>query len=249
MSQTSQSQSPHILVVDDEEHLAIGIKFNLEAEGFQVTTVGNGPEALAALDSDSKTVDLVVLDLMLPGMSGYEVCEQLRASGNFMPVLMLSARTLTEDKTRGFDAGANQYLVKPFELEELLSRIKNLLSQHRHQQQLELLKPELTEFEFGNAIINFKTYEAHVGGEPVRLTQLQLKMLKYFVEHEGEVIPRSELLEKVWELPGHVSTRAPDQVLRQLRKAFEPDSANPVHFLTIRDAGYRFLKIAQSDAG
>lgn len=236
------SENPHILVVDDEEHLAIGIKFNLEAEGFLVTTVGNGPEALAALESKSQPIDLIVLDLMLPGMSGYEVCEQLRASGNFMPVLMLSARTLTEDKTRGFDVGANQYLVKPFELEELLSRIKNLLAQHRQQKQLEISRPELSEVEFGSARVNFKTYEAHVGEEPIRLTQLQLKLLKYFVEHEGEVIPRSEILEKVWELPGHVNTRAPDQVLRQLRKTFEPDPANPVHFLTIRDAGYRFVK-------
>lgn len=240
------SDSPHILVVDDEEHLAIGIKFNLEAEGFQVTTVGSGPAALAAIESTEQPVELIVLDLMLPGMSGYEVCEQLRASGNFMPVLMLSARTLTEDKTRGFEAGANQYLVKPFELEELLARIKNLLAQHRQQQQLEIARPELVEVEFGEAKVNFKTYEASNGDDPVRLTQLQLKMLKYFVEHEGEVIPRSEILEKVWELPGHVSTRAPDQVLRQLRKAFEPDAANPVHFLTIRDAGYRFVKAGGS---
>lgn len=236
------SESPHILVVDDEEHLAIGIKFNLEAEGFSVTTAGNGPEALGLLESAPKPIDLIVLDLMLPGMSGYEVCEQLRASGNFMPVLMLSARTLTEDKTRGFDVGANQYLVKPFELEELLSRIKNLLAQHRQQQQLESSRTELNEYEFGDAKINFKTYEAWLADDPVRLTQLQLKMLKYFVEHEGDVIPRSEILEKVWELPGHVNTRAPDQVLRQLRKAFEPDPANPVYFLTIRDAGYRFVK-------
>ena len=173
------SESPHILVVDDEEHLAIGIKFNLEAEGFRVTTAGNGPEALGHLDSDSQPVDLVVLDLMLPGMSGYEVCEHLRASGNFMPVLMLSARTLTEDKTRGFDVGANQYLVKPFELEELLSRIKNLLAQYRQQQQLEVARPEFTEVEFGSAKINFKTYEAFAEDEPVRLTQLQLRMLKW----------------------------------------------------------------------
>ncbi|QEG21453.1 response regulator transcription factor [Mariniblastus fucicola] len=236
------SDSPHILVVDDEEHLAIGIKFNLEAEGFQVSTAGNGPEALALLDSAQRPIDLIVLDLMLPGMSGYEVCEQLRASGNFMPVLMLSARTLTEDKTRGFDVGANQYLVKPFELEELLSRIKNLLAQHRHQQQMEIARPDVTEFEFGDAKINFKTHEAKVADEPIRMTQLQLKLLKYFIEHEGEVVPRSEILENVWELPGHVNTRAPDQVLRQLRKAFEPDPANPVYFLTIRDAGYRFVK-------
>ncbi len=238
------SESPHILVVDDEEHLAIGIKFNLEAEGFSVSTAGNGPEALSLLESAQQKVDLIVLDIMMPGMSGYEVCEQLRASGEFMPVLMLSARTLSEDRTRGFDVGANQYLVKPFELEELLSRIKNLLAQHR---QVEIAKPEMTDFEFGAAKINFKTHEAHCNGEAIRLTQLQLKLLKYFFEHEGEVIPRSDILEEVWELPGHVNTRAPDQVLRHLRKAFEPDPANPIYFLTIRDAGYRFVKAGQTE--
>ena len=118
----------HILVVDDEEHLAVGIKFNLEAEGFRVTTASDGPSALAAIENDDDAVDLVVLDLMMPGMSGYEVCERIRNSGRHMPVLMLSARTLSEDRTQGFDVGANQYMVKPFELDELISRIKNLLA-------------------------------------------------------------------------------------------------------------------------
>ena len=118
----------HILVVDDEEHLAVGIKFNLEAEGFQVTVATSGIEAMNAVESVD-AIDLIVLDLMLPGMSGYEICEQLRESGHHMPVLMLSARTLSEDRTRGFDVGANQYMVKPFELQELISRIKNLLGQ------------------------------------------------------------------------------------------------------------------------
>jgi two-component system OmpR family response regulator len=240
------SESPHILVVDDEEHLAIGIKFNLEAEGFSVSTAANGPEALKLVEADDPSVDLVVLDIMLPGMSGYEVCDQIRASGKQMPILMLSARTLSEDRTRGFDVGANQYLVKPFELDELLSRIKNLLSQSRPQAIAN--KFEVSEYEFSNVKINFKTHEARVDDAAVRLTQLQLRMLRYFIEHEGEVVPRNEILEQVWELPGHVNTRAPDQVLRQLRKAFEPDPANPIHFLTIRDAGYRFVKDGIADA-
>ena len=120
----------HILVVEDEEHLAVGIKYNLEAEGFQVTAVGNGLVALQAIENEALPVDLIVLDLMLPGMSGYEVCERVRQAGKRMPILMLSARTLSEDRTRGFEVGASQYLVKPFELEELLARIKNLLSQN-----------------------------------------------------------------------------------------------------------------------
>ena len=129
---------PHILVVEDEEHLAIGIKYNLEAEGYQVTTAGDGPTALKKIedggDIDGDTyggVDLVVLDLMLPGMSGYEVCERLRERGHDIPVLILSARTLSEDRTRGFDVGADQYLMKPFDLDELLSRVKGLLAARR----------------------------------------------------------------------------------------------------------------------
>lgn len=228
----------HILVVDDERHLAVGIKFNLEAEGYQVTVAASGPAALQIASDDTHPVDLIVLDLMLPGMSGYEVCEQLRDAGKQMPILMLSARTLSEDRSRGFDVGANQYMVKPFELQELISRIKNLLGQSNHGNQ----GKDLGLFEFANAKINFKTYEVSVGDKPVRLTQLQIKALKYFAENEGEVISRHQLLEDVWELPGHVTTRAPDQILRQLRKTFEPNPSKPIHFLTIRDAGYRFVR-------
>ncbi len=239
----------HILLVEDEEHIAFGIKFNLEAEGFQVTTVGNGPAALRVVDDAETPVDLIVLDLMLPGMSGYEVCEQIRDSGRHMPVLMLSARTLSEDRTRGFDVGANQYLVKPFELEELISRIKNLLSQFNGRPPVSKSNSnELVEYEFGNAKINFATYEVTVSDEPVRLTQLQMKTLRYFIENEGQVIPRNRLLEDVWEMPGHMNTRAPDQVLRQLRKTFEVDPAKPLHFLTIRDAGYRFVRLPIQDS-
>ncbi len=229
----------HILVVDDESHLAVGIKFNLEAEGYTVTVASNGPMALQIASDDTNPVDLIVLDLMLPGMSGYEVCEQLRDAGKQMPVLMLSARTLSEDRSRGFDVGANQYMVKPFELPELISRIKNLLGQANHGPQA---VKEIGSYEFADAKINFDTYEVTVGKKPVRLTQLQIKALKYFAQNEGKVISRHQLLEDVWELPGHVTTRAPDQILRQLRKTFEPNPSKPVHFLTIRDAGYRFVK-------
>ena len=233
----------HILVVDDEEHLAVGIKFNLEAEGFRVTTAADGPQALATIENDTDNVDLVVLDLMMPGMSGYEVCEQIRNSGRHMPVLMLSARTLSEDRTHGFDVGANQYMVKPFELDELISRIKNLLAMFNETTaRFGQAEGDLKLYEFANVKINFQTYEISVNDQPVRLTQLQLRVLKYFIEREGVVVPRPQLLEDVWELPGHINTRAPDQVIRQLRKTFEPNPAKPVHLVTIRDAGYRFLK-------
>jgi len=185
---------------------------------------------------------------MLPQMSGYEVCEKVRRKGCGMPILMLSARTLSEDRTRGFDVGANQYMVKPFELDELLSRIKNLLAQANPQTDAASGSSTngsgtLDQFEFGNSKINFKTYQVEVAGSPVRLTDLQIRVLKYFISRQGEVIPRSQLLEDVWEMPGNMNTRAPDQILRQLRKTFEPNPSRPVHFLTIRDAGYRFVAV------
>jgi len=239
----------HILLVEDEDHLAAGIKYNLEAEGYRVTNVGDGPTAMKLIEMDAKAVDLVILDLMLPGMSGYDVCENLRAAGNDMPVLILSARTLTEDRTRAFDVGADQYLTKPFELEEFLSRINALLAAHRRRTEREAASPAaLATYQFGDAKINFESFEVSVGDQPVRMTRLELKLLQYFAEHEGRVIPRTELLENVWNLAGDVRTRAPDQFIRRLRKIFEPDPARPRHFITIRDAGYRFLAAGDEEA-
>lgn len=232
----------HIIVVEDEEHLVHGIRYNLEAEGYRVTTFGDGPPAIEYLNQQVGEVDLVILDLMLPGMSGYAVCETLRAAGHLMPVLILSARTLTEDRTRGFEAGADQYMMKPFDLEEFLSRIKGLLAR-AHGRGAASMAPvgRVSEFEFAESRVNFETFEVEVRGEPVRMTQKEIKLLQYFVENEGRVIPRVELLENVWEMPGTITTRAPDQFIRRLRKTFEPDPAKPRHFLTIRDAGYRFV--------
>jgi two-component system OmpR family response regulator len=234
--------SKHILVVEDEEHLATGIKYNLDAEGYRVTIVGDGPSALRFIEENPDGVDLVILDLMLPGMSGYAVCEALRADQKHMPVLILSARTLSEDRTRGFDVGADQYLMKPFDLDEFLSRVKSLLTLYsrRAGHGSERADPGGW-FQFGNARINFDTFQVTVQGEPVRMTQLEMKLLRYFVDNQGRVIPRRELLENVWEMPGHVHTRAPDQFIRRLRKVFEAEPARPQHFLTIRDAGYRFV--------
>jgi len=233
--------SNHILIVEDEDHLAKGMKYNLEAEGYRVTAVGDGPTALRFVEKHPD-VDLIILDLMLPGMSGYSVCESLRETGGNMPVLILSARTLAEDRARGFDVGANQYMMKPFDLDEFLSRVKNLLRLHRAKTASE--EPPATRsapFEFAGARIDFDSFEVNVRGETVRMTQLEMRLLRYFVENEGRVIPRHELLENVWEMPGNIATRAPDQFIRRLRKTFEPDPARPRHILTVRDAGYRFV--------
>jgi two-component system OmpR family response regulator len=231
-----------ILVVEDEEHLSTIVRFNLEADGYEVITVGDGPTALRVMEEQGDAVDLIILDLMLPGMSGYSVCESLRAAGKTTPILVLSARTLTEDRTRAFDSGADQYMMKPFDLDEFLSRVKNLLA--RYNPRTESSGPpqgKVLRLEFADARVNFNTYEVEVGGEPVRMTSLEIKLLQYFVENEGRVIPRSELLENVWNMPGNINTRAPDQFIRRLRKTFEPNPAKPRHFVTVRDAGYRFL--------
>jgi len=237
----TRMKKPHILVVEDESHLAVGIKFNLEREGYRVTTVGDGPSALEVVNRRGDPVDVIVLDLMLPKMSGYAVCESLRASGNATPVLILTARTLTEDRIRGFDVGANQYLTKPFDLGELLSRVRNLLAMTRRPPvEPEREFGELDTVAFGDARIDFRSFEARVGDQGVRLTRLEMRLLQYFAEHPGRVVSRAELLERVWNTSSQVTTRAVDQFVMRLRKAFEPDSASPRYFLTVRDAGYRF---------
>lgn len=236
----------HILVVEDEQHLAVGIKYNLEAEGYRVTTVSDGASALKLLQEPDSDIDLVILDLMLPGMSGYQVCETLRQQGEDMPVLILSARTLTEDRTRGFDVGADQYLNKPFDLDELLSRVNSLLTLYdrRAGRAVERVGAAIripATYSFGDAVVNFETYEVTVSGKPVKLTELEMKLLRYFIEHQGRVIRREELLVQVWDLPASLNTRAVDQFISRLRKIFEPDLARPRYFLTLRDAGYRFV--------
>ena len=242
------AKQQHILVVEDEEHLATGIKYNLEVEGYRVTAVADGPSALAVLETNAIDVELVILDLMLPGMSGYAVCESLRARDKRLPVLILSARTLAEDRARGFDVGANQYLTKPFDLDEFLSRVRNLLALHGARGQEPADEPDhISELAFGNARANFETFEVTVGDRQVRLTQLEMSLLRYFAENEGRVIPRHELLKSVWGLSGDLNTRAPDQFIRRLRKTFEPDPAQPKHFLTVRDAGYRFVADPDAD--
>ncbi|HEY1066229.1 MAG TPA: response regulator transcription factor [Pirellulales bacterium] len=239
----------HILVVEDEHHLAFGIKYNLEAEGYRVTVHGDGPSALAALEANDPAIDLVVLDLMLPGMSGYAVCEKLRAAGNEIPVLILSARTLSEDRTRGFEVGADQYLNKPFDLDELLSRVKNLLIRFERRTSLREDRPKEVGdvYDFGKTRVNFVTYETVVGGEPLRLTNMEMQLLRFFIDNEGRVLSREVLLEKVWGHETIPTTRTVDNFIMRFRRYFEDDPSHPKHFLSVRGAGYRF--VAKPDPG
>jgi two-component system OmpR family response regulator len=237
-----------ILIVEDEQHIAFGIKFNLEAEGYDAHVVGDGPTALELVENDPQGFELVILDLMLPGMSGYAVCEGLRRTGNEIPVLMLSARTLVEDRIRGYDVGANQYLQKPFELDELLSMVRNLLSRRAKAPAGEPAPENGTVYEFGRAQVNFDTYLVTVDGKHIRLTHTEMKLLRYFVEHEGLVVTRSQLLEHVWGMSHSPTTRTVDNFIVNLRKYFEIDPASPRHFLSVRGAGYRFVAAGQESA-
>jgi two-component system OmpR family response regulator len=248
---TSNGMSPcsgksRILIVEDEQHLAMGLRFNLEAEGYHVSVAKDGPQALAYFQNKvPRDLDLVILDVMLPRMSGYAVCQEIRQMGNRIPVLMLTARNLPEDRTRGFEVGTDQYLSKPFDLEELLARVRNLLSRNGqvdescHEDTGQVADPL---FSFGDAQVNFNTFEATVDNQSIHLTALEMKLLRYFVSHAGRVLSRQELLEEVWNLSGTLQTRVPDQFIRRLRKHFEKDPSRPKHFLTIRDAGYRFVR-------
>jgi len=241
---------PHILVVEDEQHLAFGIKFNLEAEGYTVTVAGDGSSALDLVSAAAPPVDLVVLDVMLPGMSGYAVCETIRGRGITLPVVMLTARTLVEDRIRGFDSGTDVYLQKPFDLEELLSVIRSLLSRRgRDERPMEPAEPSMAApLRFGSAEVNFDTWEASCRGAPVKLTSLEMKLLKYLVQHEGKVVTRDELLTKVWGMNRPPATRTVDTFMLNLRKTFEDDPSRPVHFLSVRGAGYRFLSAPEAPA-
>ncbi|AMV30734.1 Alkaline phosphatase synthesis transcriptional regulatory protein PhoP [Pirellula sp. SH-Sr6A] len=232
-----------ILVVEDEKHIGTLVKYNLEAEGYRVTLVEDGPTALKLLRADPYAFDLIILDLMLPGMSGYAVCETLRNEKVMVPVLILSARSLSEDRTRGFDCGANQYLTKPFDLDELLARAKNLMRLYPQQstKPMETAGTKLNAIRFGRATINFDTYEVVVDDKDVKMTHKELQLLRYFAENEGRVISRQELLAEVWDMSGDMQTRSVDQFMLRLRRIFELDPAKPKHFLTVRDAGYRFV--------
>lgn len=239
-------QKPHILVVEDELNLAVGIRYSLEHENYDVTLVHDGSEALELVLKHPDDFDVLVLDIMLPGCNGYSICSEAREHGILTPIMFLSARTLPEDKARGFDVGANQYLSKPFELEEFLARVRNMLKFQKLQGTKAPPKPHgdpslPTEMTIGQGVVNFDTMEVRTQKKTLKLTYLEISLLKHFVQNPDRLIPKEELLEKVWKMPGVMNTRAPDQFILRLRKMFETDPTHPKIFLTHRNAGYRFV--------
>jgi two-component system, OmpR family, alkaline phosphatase synthesis response regulator PhoP len=233
-----------ILVVEDEQHLADGLRYNLEAEQYAVDLVDNGEEALRRLTAEPSRYDLVILDVMLPGMDGFTVATQLRAARRFVPVLMLTARGRSEDVLRGFGAGADDYLPKPFELPILLSRVRGLLRRHEwfREEAAAPAEPAVAaEFSFGDKSIDFEQLEVRVGDKRMPLTLMEASLLRYFVQHEGTPVPRKEILEKVWGVHEDTDTRAIDNFIVRLRRYIEEEPSNPRHLQTVRGVGYRFV--------
>ena len=226
-----------VLVVEDEQHLAEGLRFNLEAEGFEVTVRETGEEALAEFEGKTPGFDLLVLDVMLPGIDGFEVIRRLREARHFLPTLMLTARSRPDDVVKGIAAGADDYLAKPFDLGVLIARIKGLM---RRREWLATSADAPTEsVAINGRLIHFKTLEIEVEGERQPLTLLEVNLLKYLIEHEGEVVSRAELLDKVWQVQSDTDTRAIDNFIVRLRKYIETDPAHPECLLTVRGVGYR----------
>jgi two-component system alkaline phosphatase synthesis response regulator PhoP len=240
----ARSVAQRVLIVEDEQHLAEVLRFNLEAEGFDAEVLDNGDRALARLLDPAQHFDLVVLDVMLPGKDGFAVVSELRHRKNFVPVLMLTARGRPEDVLNGFAAGADDYLAKPTELAILLARIDGLL--RRSAWSLATSAPEArTEpqhdrFTFSGKTIDFDTLELTVGVRTLQLTLMEANLLRYLVDHEGKAISRKTMLEQVWGLHEDTDTRAIDNFIVRLRRYIETEPGKPKHLLTVRGVGYRF---------
>jgi two-component system, OmpR family, alkaline phosphatase synthesis response regulator PhoP len=234
-----------ILVVEDEDHLAEGLRFNLVAEQHDVEVVDTGEAALARLFADPTGFDLVILDVMLPGIAGFGVVAELRRAGQFVPVLMLTARGRAEDVLRGFESGADDYLPKPFELPILIARVRGLL-RRREWFRLGLERQPAaarvsSRFTFRERTIDFEQLEIQMGDKIMPLTLMEASLLRFFVEHEGRTVSRKTILEKVWGVREDTDTRAIDNFVVRLRRYLEDEPANPRHLQTVRGIGYRFV--------
>jgi DNA-binding response OmpR family regulator len=233
-----------ILLVEDESHLAVGLQFNLETEGHQVEVAESGERALARLVAQP-ALDLVVLDVMLPGCDGFHVATEMRRQGQLTPVLMLTARGHAEDVLKGFAAGADDYLPKPFELSIFLARVHGLLRrwQWMHEARLAPTGADAPpdRFGFGACVIDFDELVLTRGADRLALTAMEARLLRYFVQHRGRTVSRKSILEDVWEVHEDTDTRAIDNFVVRLRRYIEEDPSTPRHLVTVRGVGYRFL--------
>lgn len=242
-----------VLVVEDEAHLAQGLRFNLEAEGYAAEVVGDGEAATNRLLAQHENFDVVVLDIMLPGKDGFSVVSELRAARNYVPVLMLTARGRPEDVLKGFASGADDYLAKPFDLSILLARLQGLLrrsewmrgqaggAKKTDKQTDAASVGDFGTFSFAGKTIDFGALELRSGDSTIHLTLMESELLRHLVRNDGHVVSRKQILEEVWGLHEDTDTRAIDNFIVRLRRYLEDDPANPRHLLTVRGVGYRFL--------
>jgi len=229
-----------ILVVEDETHLAEGLQFNLEAEGYAVEIAADGAAALDQLASHGP-FDLLILDLMLPRVSGFEVLRRTRAAGDFVPILILTAKDDAQDRVRGLEDGADDYLCKPFRLSELLARARGLLRRRRWDGVSEPFEGPRS-VRIGEVTVRFDRFELQTPRGVVRLTTREMGLLRALVDREGEALTRGELLESVWGLRPETRTRVVDSFIVRLRRHLEPDPARPRYIVSVRGHGYRLLR-------
>ncbi len=231
----------HVLVVEDERHLADGLRFNLEAEGYEVTAVETGEAAIELVSAGEPAFDVVVLDVMLPGKDGFEVVAELRQAGRFVPTLILTARGHPDDVLRGFAAGADDFLTKPFDLAILIARIRGLLRRRDWLRASVNSAASRDTFSFEGRLFSYDLRELRVRDKVLPLTLMEANLLRYLIEHEGRPVSRKEMLEEVWGLHEDTDTRAIDNFIVRLRRYIEDDPARPRHLLTVRGLGYRFV--------
>lgn len=232
---SEQSNDKKILLVEDEESLAIGLEYNLSEEGFDVTLAKDGKQALA--EFNDKVFDLIVLDVMIPYLDGFEVARHIRAKDPQMPILILTARTSTEDRVKGLELGVDDYLTKPFHLEELILRIKGMLKRKMWYKSISDIK---NKYKVDDIEIDFEQLSLIVGSKSKPLTVHEGMLLKYIIENKNRIISRKELLENVWQINSEIETRTVDTFIARLRKLMEKDPTHPVHIKSVRGAGYMF---------
>lgn len=225
-----------ILLVEDEETLAIGLEYNLTEEGYSVKTAKDGREAINMYECEQ--FDLIILDIMLPYLNGFEVAEFIRERSPQLPILMLTAKTGFNDKIKGLELGADDYITKPFHLQELLLRIKGMLKRKMWYKNVTRLNPV---YEFGSNKINFDNMNCSTDKEKIKLTYIEAMVLKYLIDRKNAVVTRKELLENVWHVNPDIETRTVDNFIGRLRKYFEPDPANPIFIKSVRGVGYMFV--------
>jgi len=237
-----------ILVVEDEAHLAEGLRFNLEAEGYSVRVSNNGEEALKLLLKERPGFDALVLDVMLPGKDGFAVARALRAASNYIPLLMLTARSRPEDVLKGFESGADDYLPKPFNLAILIARVGSLLRRKTWQNQPPAASKSAASaedsqqiFRFGDKTFDFQNLRLQVGEKSVQLTLMESQLLRYLIQNTGHPVSRKAILEDVWDLHEDTDTRAIDNFIVRLRRYIEDEPSEPRHLITVRGLGYKFV--------